>query len=1042
MRPSICVLIALEIASAIPAGAQTLNAKVADVSNVQALIAFEAPPATSCSVAISEQSDFSSLVPDVNPALFNGADSDKRAGGAVEGNNRIFLAGARAVNRAKDGKWYSRALQADTQHYYRVRCGAVAATGTFRTATVPLNGAAGWPIPQDPDTGQFRWPSTDNADRTQTVVDPNYGTLIRRVSIPGDNPGEVDIKAAVFQRASGTDWTNPAGALTKNGAAADSGGPGWLALTDARLAAWTPYYLNSQSITSVVVRLTGSASGEGTVDVCLTIDGHACLGDIRSVVLGKDSTTRTVGSPVPIDTWGAALFAQDALGNPNFGVMIRAKAGVTAEIHGVDFDLLTSQTMGQVDSGFFSVCQQKLSNGGYRCYLPGSGGGGANWLYWINPSSGEVRFLGVVLATGWGGNNVYCRTSNAIWDGEDNDVTYCAGYANDNLVILRGRYTGADRAVKGGTIAPFTWTNITPGTYVTDQIAAFDHSFDPHGFGCGLEEGIGTKLILSCVKAGQNSLGFIAVLDAGSGGVAKGKITALLKTFNSPAARWCGLHSIEPLGDIQWIGFTPAQSGGSYPVTLKSALEAKNPATIQVDGEPVFQNAQTGDVFTVESTGDQVRIVSKTSSTEWVVERKAARGDLTTIPAGTRLMASCSTYYEPARGAPEMYWNFAADPRGTDRSNRSTVVERLFSGSHMVNRGSVRILPDWEKGFDILSPGIPDTFNRPATYTINVNPRVFGIRGEAGVGQNYDGFGDAYQSHPSHENYAAPQAANRDWFADIHPFIGAAQFGDALTAVPGTTSTWKIGVSPLSRQIFPTFARCGGRQLKEISGPISDVTPYTFCVGSKCSAGAKESDVFLSCPAPVSAKSVCATSYYGDSSTACAGPMLGATQSVSQYFLGEHSGSFRTLTNGLAAWHGDRTFRILDSPVILPDGSWILFPSFGNNARRDFYMVKVPSAPKPGAPTAQPGLTTMTFNFPPGSGSVSAILEHGSTPDLRSATKPVKCTSGCKLSVLARDGDPLFYRVVYTNAAGVKESKPLQARFVADSAGSVAEAKN
>jgi len=1030
----ICVLVALQIVAAISAGAQISNVQVMDVSNVQALIGFQAPPAASCSVAISEQSDFSKLVPDVNPALFEGADSDKRSGSVIEGNNRIFLVGARTVGKARNRKWYSRALQADTLHYYRIQCGAATAAGTFRTATVPMNGAVGWSIPQDPDTGQFRWPSTDNADRTQAIVDPNYGTLIRRVSIPGDNPGEVDVKAGVFHRASGADWTNPSAAVLKNGGAAHSGGSGWLVLTDARIDTWTPYYLNSQSITSVVARVTGSAAGgDGKMEACLTIDGETCLSDIHRVAMerGEKNSTWTIGSPVPIDTWGAVLWAQDVAGNPNFGVMIRPAPGATVDVNGVDFDLVTNQTTGPVAAGFFSVCQKTPSNGGYRCYLPGSGGGGANWLYWVNPMSGEVRFLGIVLATGWGGNNVYCRTDNAIWDGNDPNVTYCAGYANDNLVILRGRYTGGDQAVKGGSLAPFTWTNITPGTFVQDQVRAFDSSFDARGFGCGLEVGIGTKLILSCAKAGQNSVGFVAVLDIGAGGVGKGKITALLKTFNSPAARWCGLHSIEPVGDIPWVGITPSLTGGMYPVTLKASLQVKSPGAIQVDGEPPFQNAQAGDVFTVESTGDLVRIVSKSSSTDWVVERKSANGaPLTPVAAGTRLLATCSTYYEPSRGAPQIYWNFVDDPKAMDRSNRTTVVERVLSGSHMVNRGTVRVLPDWEKGFNILSPGIPDSFNQPPKYNIVANPRINGIRGEAGVGQNYDGHGDAYQTHPSHENYLAALPANRDWFADIHPFIGAAQFGSGLTAVPGTSHTFQIAVSPLARQTFPTFARCGGRQLKEIPGPVSDNQPYTFCVGAKCSAGAKDSDVFISCPAPVSVKSSCPMSYYGDSSTACAGPMLSSTQAVVQYFLDGSTTAARTLTNGLAAWHNDRTFRILDTPVILPDGSWILFPSFGNNTRRDYYMVKVPAAPK----TRQEARPT-ALKFPAGRDSVSAILEYGRNPALDITTKAVKCASGCTFNISAREGEALFFRVVYTNAAGVREPGPVQARFAGGNGG-------
>ena len=116
--------------------------------------------------------------------------------------------------------------------------------------------------------------------------------------------------------------------------------------------------------------------------------------------------------------------------------------------------------------------------------------------------------------------------------------------------------------------------------------------------------------------------------------------------------------------------------------------------------------------------------------------------------------------------------------------------------------------------------------------------------------------------------------------------------------------------------------------------------------------------------------------------------------------------------------------------MILPDGSWILFPSFGNNTRRDYYMVKVPPAPK-----MRPESRSTALKFPAGKDSVSAILEYGRNPALETTTEPVKCASGCTFNVSAREGDALFFRVVYTNAAGVREPGPVQARFAGGDVG-------
>ena len=131
------------------AWAQVSNVEVIGSTNVQTVIRFQAPSDDPCSVEISESSDFSSLVHDVNPALFPAENLDNRAGSVTEGRSRTFVAGKRAVHQGADGKWYSRALQAETTHFYRIRCGEQLATGSFRTTTVPVGSARAWPLPQD-----------------------------------------------------------------------------------------------------------------------------------------------------------------------------------------------------------------------------------------------------------------------------------------------------------------------------------------------------------------------------------------------------------------------------------------------------------------------------------------------------------------------------------------------------------------------------------------------------------------------------------------------------------------------------------------------------------------------------------------------------------------------------------------------------------------------------------------------------------------------------------------------------------------------------
>ena len=96
--------------------------------------------------------------------------------------------GQRKAQRARDGHWYSRALQANTVHYFRVNCGMAAGTGSFRTATIALGNSYNEMFPPDPDVsrytpaGAYAWPEFVSwTDRNESVVDPQTGLLLKRV---------------------------------------------------------------------------------------------------------------------------------------------------------------------------------------------------------------------------------------------------------------------------------------------------------------------------------------------------------------------------------------------------------------------------------------------------------------------------------------------------------------------------------------------------------------------------------------------------------------------------------------------------------------------------------------------------------------------------------------------------------------------------------------------------------------------------------------------------------------------------------------------
>src|ERR1017187_2728294 len=112
------------------------NLQVRGVTSTQAILAYTAPDTNACSVEVSESPSYYPLAHDVDPVLFAGSNLDNRPETTESGVQRVFVAGNRRAERGPTGKWYSRALQAFTPHYFRVTCGPSHAVGTFLTANI------------------------------------------------------------------------------------------------------------------------------------------------------------------------------------------------------------------------------------------------------------------------------------------------------------------------------------------------------------------------------------------------------------------------------------------------------------------------------------------------------------------------------------------------------------------------------------------------------------------------------------------------------------------------------------------------------------------------------------------------------------------------------------------------------------------------------------------------------------------------------------------------------------------------------------------
>src|SRR3989442_9223077 len=126
------------------------NVQLKGVTATQAILSYTAPDTNACTVEVSESAAYVPLSHDVDAALFAGSNLDNRAESYSQGRDREFVVGKRRAEKGSDGRWYSRALQTVTTHYYRITCGSDMQSGQFVTANIALGNTYNEPLPADP----------------------------------------------------------------------------------------------------------------------------------------------------------------------------------------------------------------------------------------------------------------------------------------------------------------------------------------------------------------------------------------------------------------------------------------------------------------------------------------------------------------------------------------------------------------------------------------------------------------------------------------------------------------------------------------------------------------------------------------------------------------------------------------------------------------------------------------------------------------------------------------------------------------------------
>ena len=308
-------------------GATAVQVTKQDVTPTQAIIRARTDQRGFCTYRVSEGSSFNALVNDVNPSLFNGANSDARPGSIINGadsahfspsnsgNEHVFVAGTRTAARATDGKFYSRALQANTLHWVGVKCGSDAEVSTtFQTLNPPLGNDGPELMPFDPAAfGNVAVPTIDWVNRSKTYNDPLWGTQLHRMTDPTDLGFYKAANTFTYALSGNRHWLNPSNALSASSArlatcntSSSCAAGDALALIAVIPANATNYATNGAwdtrlSYVDFLVRMWGSgtdaAAANRTVAVCWSIDNQTCSSSSQNIVLPQ--TTAAFAGTAP-----------------------------------------------------------------------------------------------------------------------------------------------------------------------------------------------------------------------------------------------------------------------------------------------------------------------------------------------------------------------------------------------------------------------------------------------------------------------------------------------------------------------------------------------------------------------------------------------------------------------------------------------------------------------------------------------------------------------------------------------------------------------
>lgn len=930
---------------------------VLGVTNTQGVIIYRAPSSADCTVEVSEESDYTPLVHDVDATLFSGSDLDSRSASANRGIERTFVVGKRTIERASNGRNYSRALQAATQYFFRINCDGDIATGTFTTRTIPLGltRVDAYQVSQD-YPGRFEYISADKTQRNETWNDPHTGAQVRLMNNENDWL-ENRNNLAVSVIGTPANWTDPS--------YLGSGGAGQYAVYDgadcsdastcdkiliesADIGAWV-VQPSSTSYFKIDIPGLGSDGTEEGRKIIVCLAPHPSQYGSPAIDCDADATALTYEATLP-ETEGTVSiqgsFRQreystdlewfqtaSTADNPNIRMLIRKKNNQgTISIRSAKISWRGSINGNTGSAGGHERCAW-LARSDKRLFCTSYQGGIENIFYLVHQDTGEVTFIGRAYTyipemsgymIGLADHQMFSTTDPNVWYFLQGNRFIEFTYIGDGLEKA-SNYTfavGTDISYRIITsdVKPSLQAFYDAHTSEYESLLGGSGNYLPfdttsHG-ACAIytvQDGI---IVGGCLSGSADTSAWRFALDPSDG-----HVLGLHPMYAAAGSRWCSHHTNDvyngaiAINTCQKMQYRMQQvgavdnTGTQITLTITSSC-ATGECTGFHEGDPVYYGTDGGATFVMPvqpgdllgwgnvygTSGIELATVVSRSGNQITINRGANGSTKQSHADGTYLYPACYPWTGAAHTAGGMLaWDPINDPYGQDLTGTYTY------GFPYIGHTSFRNCHRSDNNY-YWSQGCGDWSAAGATF-IRWEPLGFGGQVGTGIGLNY-------QTHPAID-------LGGQTILDVHPFNGGTGISKTVSLVSGYTYVYKVvkgdfTTTPQSRQkYYDWMGTSREKVLRNISGPgsvISDETPYTLCIAmiaDECVTGSAAGDIYANTLLSLNNLGCFAGESFGFSSPRdlCAGPVEWLNSSISQTL---HDGNPLYQRNylGMVDWAG------------------------------------------------------------------------------------------------------------------------------------------